>query len=194
MHKVVDKDLRQVCVEQAASDLLAADARSLDRLKIGDLDTGHVLHDQHAAGRCLGIDTRYPDMGVVGKVQAETLGVFRLGHKVEFAAGSTAEFVVEAIQVDATADGPVAIQPAGRGANGTQIRLDDLVNARSLDLDHDLVAREQARAMDLGQRGGSLRFGRKPGKDLVNRLSEFSLDYSLDVGQTLGQDLILQPG
>ncbi len=192
--KLWTKDLLKVGAEQPLGHLGAVDAGCLDRFVVADLDGGDVLHGQHPAGGRLPVDAGDADAWIGGKVLGKMLGVVPLGHEIQFVARGPAELVVQQVEVHPAAHRPVAFQPAGRGADGAQVGLDEGVDAGPLDLDHDRIAVRQPGAVDLGQRGGRFRLGGEPAKDLIDRPAEFGLDHGLDVGQGLGRDLVLQPG
>jgi len=75
VNEVVDEYLLQVNIVQPACYFGPADAGSLDRCEVVDLDTGDVLQRQHAAGGVVPEDIGDVDPGIIREVMAPASGL-----------------------------------------------------------------------------------------------------------------------
>ncbi len=192
VNEMMDEDLLQVDIVEPACDLGAADAGRLDSLEVVDLDAGDVLQRQYAAGRVLPEDIGDVDARVRREIGREPVGVPPFGHKIEFGAGGGRELIVEPIQIDAIADGPIPFQPVDGQVQRGQVGGHQPLDAWALDLHHDFLAILQPRGVHLRQRGGRDRLRRKPGEDVVHRSAELGCDQRPDVFRSLRRHFILE--
>ena len=166
-----------------------ADARSIDRLQVIDLDAGDILQRQHAACRVFPKDICDIDAVIVREISRKAVCVAALRTKSSSARVVRGKFLVQSIQVGVPGDWPVELQPVGRQAQRGQISLDEQLDPRPLHLYDYFFTVAQPRQVDLGQRRRGLRLGESQAIDLLNRSPELPLDDPAYVFQTSPQAL-----
>ena len=181
--------------------MLAIDTRGRDRLVVGDLDRRDILEREHATSGQVPDDLGNVDALVVLEVRRERLGVVAFGDVVDLLVGGGGELLEQRWDVSAIADRLVALEPRADDAQRREIDLDDLLDVRPLDLDHDVgeatrlsVGIVQPSPMNLAERSRGKRRLVDPRVVIREHLAQLSLCLGADVGERLGGDFVLEVG
>ena len=115
-------------------------------------------------------------VGLGGEQAAELVDIARFVDIVELLAQTFVEFGVDRLGVDFLPHQIAGkrLQRAQQQFQVAEVLVDRRVDARVLNLDRDLRAVLQARAMDLAQRGGGEGLGLEARKELFGRLAQFA--------------------
>ena len=161
--------------EEAEDDLADAVARLLVELLDGvEAEAGDVLRDEHLLARQRGDDVRHGDERVAAEDARQRALVLRLELVVELVADPVADLLGRALDVEPRRD---PLHQPQDDAEVLHVRPHGLRDARVLDLDRDVAAVVQPRAVDLADRGGRHRLGIERREHVLDAVSELGLDH-----------------
>ena len=118
--------------------------------------------------------------------------VVRLQAEVQLLDHGLGEQLDQGRRVGQGGDGDAADEGGGDPAHGREIPADQLVDRRSLHLDHDLLAAAQRGRVDLGDGRGGEGLGGEGGEDSLERLSQIGFHDRLDGLERLRGDAVTQ--
>ena len=183
----------QVGVEEAVlvehpDDGLRADLGEVPPLLLGQLlrlrgvgvHPVEELHRQHAAAGAGAVDGGEDDVGQVGEVGGEALGVVGLAAQVDLAQGVVAELVH---QLPGLEPGDDQLEDAAEHAQQLRVTLERLADARLDDLDDHRLAVQHGGAVGLADGGGAERLRVDVEEELLDRPLEVLLDEADDAGE-----------
>ncbi len=142
-------------------------------------------------GRVVAIDPGDPFHAVAVRVFPEQDGVPGLDEIVELVRGPAGELLDDLAAARGAEDvGPV--QEPGRRVHELDVRLERPADPRSLDLDRDVIAVVEDRAVDLADGGRRERLGRERPEHPLGLVAELLADDLADVGVRERCDLVEQ--
>jgi len=179
VEEAVREQLLQVRFHGASSEQGSVNARGVELGGPVDLDAGSVLHRQHLRGRPLPQNTGHLDPVGVLEALAEPVCAFTLQGVIDLLVEDPGALVVDRDPVSrrAVRFGVHGLQPARQQPHVLEVDVEELFQARALDLDDDALAVEPGE-VDLAQ----TRRGDGFGVELVKELRDGAAQIALDGG------------
>ena len=190
----VDDDLVEVCAKELARKAFGVDILSRQRCQRRDLSTFHQFHGEDAAAGVVLNRFRDDDPGEFPQVLADRRQVVRLALVIQFLQHRTAELVDDSREVELRPRRRMAIEKTGDLLHHREVLGHALADAGALNLDRDLAAVAELRAMHLPQRRRGNRLRVKGRKAFRQPHAEVFLDDAFDVGERERLEIVLQPG
>ena len=142
----------RVCVEEAVEeqlvehdcgelgrDLDGVDAGGSQRIDVVDLDRRDILRGQHPTGGPFPHELGDPHARITREIAGEPLAVGSLVQVVDLLQAGGGELLEKGGHVYAVVDQSDPAEPLGDAAKRREVDVDDLVDARSLHLQHDVA-------------------------------------------------------
>ena len=157
-----------------------------------ELEPVEALHHEHAAGHELGVRAGHDVAGLAEVVEhrRDVEHVGGLDAEVELLDDGVGEQLDERRGVGQGGDRDAPDEVRGEPGHRPQVDVHEAGDVGALDLDDDVLARDQAGGVHLGDRGGGDRLGGERLEDLAERPSEVGLDGPADVVERLGGHLV----
>ena len=146
----VGEDLLAVELDDLTGEMPAVDLELLRGDLVGDLEAGLEVGDQHAVGRQLLDDRRERDVRAAHEVRGDPRRVARLGLVVELLHHDRADLAIQLVEPLVRHE---PLDDVEDPAQRVEVAADDLLDVGVLHLDRDLGAVDQAREVDLPDRG-----------------------------------------
>lgn len=193
VEEAVRQQLLQVALHGAAREQRAIDARRVELGRAVDLDARRVLHRQHLGRRALPEHARDLDPLRAGEALAEPVRAPPLERVVDLLVEDARALVVDRDPVPrgAVRLGVGRLQPAREQAHVLEVDVEELLEPRALDLDHDALAPE-AREVHLAQAGRGDRLRVKLLEQLRDGRAQVALDRRDGELRVEGRHVVLQ--
>ena len=185
-------DLLDVILTEPLADAPHVDARRLESRHIVNLYAVDVLHDEHMLRRQMAIDlgTAY-EVGILIRM-AELLDVVRLHDEIHLLLGDRPKLIEHHAEIHDILRRTEDLQDARRTLQEHDVLAHDVVHARSLHLDDDLLTVQEHGAMHLRNRSRTQRFFINRAEDARPATLILLLDDLLYDGKRQGVRLRLQ--
>ena len=152
-----------------AAEHLLVEPGGFHRRHIGARDAHDMVLDQQRLGGPLRMNLRNDDEGVVLEVRGDALHVGRLDREIELAFQRVRELGGDFYRLIAPRLGNLGVDERGEVAQEAQVGFDLGPDAGPADLEHDLRAVGELRAMHLGDRRRAVRARLEIGEHLERR-------------------------
>ena len=163
-----------------------------DRRNLVDLDTAHALHRENLVRRVRVDDARNQDVRKTCQVAAECCSVARFGPVVELVGQRPLQLLNDANHVHALAGARVLGEKLRHLAEELDVVLENLPDARTLNLHHDVATVAQLRGVHLAEAGASERLVVELGEQIADAGAQLFLDRLFDVGEGHRLDVVLE--
>ena len=176
MEKSVIQNLLQIILYEFRRHFLAVIAVLVKPVDIPDGEAVHIAH-RHDALRCIfGNDFRAGHVADVAVVEGIRHRILRLNPEIKLVDGRLLQLLYDHLKIDGLIDGHAAHHFCGLGEQA-EILHHHISHKRPLHLDHNLLPVRQHGCMHLSDGCAAKRFFVYRRKKLLNRSSEFRLDF-----------------
>src|SRR5215813_240881 len=157
VEEAVFEELFEVCPRNQLDHVRRVDAAFIQRLHVQNFGSFYELHRQHARADVRPVNHRHVNFAPAFEMSAEGFGVAPFLNVIHLFENRRGEFIQGPFPINPAHEFREAAHKTSDTSQHRQIKIDDVFQIRSLNLDRHDLARMQPRAVDLPERRGGYR-------------------------------------